>query len=425
MRPLVLRGGRVIDPSRGFDQTADVPHPGRQDRRGRRGGSALPTAAEVRDVRGHVRGPPGSWTCTSTCESRANEDVENDREAGARARRGGRVHHGVRHAEHRSRHRQPGRAVGFIVRQSVRAGLARACIRSVPSRSVQKGRSGSPSSAEDGGAQARWRFPTTAGPRGLESPHAHGARVTRAPFEIPVADHCEEPTPRRGRRHARGDWSPPGWGSRGIPRGGRKRSWWGADVLLAGPHRRGTCTCATLSTRGSVRADSPRQGSGGARHRRSHPASPHAHRARLRALRYARQNEPTAARSGGTWRRWRAALKEGVIDCIASDHAPHAYDAKEAAFDDAPLRDRRAGDGVFAVGLHRGSSWEASSPSPSLVHRMSTAPSRRVPTLPGGTLKPGAAADVVSAGHHAAGWTVDPAAFFFEEPQTPRLLAGP
>src|SRR3989441_13300697 len=33
----------------------------------------------------------------------------------------------------------------------------------------------------------------------------------------------------------------------------------------------------------------------------------------------------------------RQALKEGVIDCIASDHAPHAYDAKEAAFDDAPF----------------------------------------------------------------------------------------
>src|SRR5256886_7650921 len=31
------------------------------------------------------------------------------------------------------------------------------------------------------------------------------------------------------------------------------------------------------------------------------------------------------------------ALKEGVIDCIASDHEPHAYDEKEAAFDDAPF----------------------------------------------------------------------------------------
>src|SRR5207248_1928842 len=33
----------------------------------------------------------------------------------------------------------------------------------------------------------------------------------------------------------------------------------------------------------------------------------------------------------------RAGLQQGVIDCIASDHAPHAYDAKEAAFDDAPF----------------------------------------------------------------------------------------
>src|SRR5256712_11979081 len=33
----------------------------------------------------------------------------------------------------------------------------------------------------------------------------------------------------------------------------------------------------------------------------------------------------------------RGALKDGVIDFIPSDHAPHAYDEKEAAFDDAPF----------------------------------------------------------------------------------------
>src|SRR5207244_11672057 len=33
----------------------------------------------------------------------------------------------------------------------------------------------------------------------------------------------------------------------------------------------------------------------------------------------------------------RGALKHGVIDCIASDHAPHAYDAKAAPVDDAPF----------------------------------------------------------------------------------------
>ena len=32
----------------------------------------------------------------------------------------------------------------------------------------------------------------------------------------------------------------------------------------------------------------------------------------------------------------RQGLKDGTIDCIASDHAPHHYDAKEREFDDAP-----------------------------------------------------------------------------------------
>ena len=29
----------------------------------------------------------------------------------------------------------------------------------------------------------------------------------------------------------------------------------------------------------------------------------------------------------------REGLKDGTIDCVASDHAPHAYDEKDAAFD--------------------------------------------------------------------------------------------
>ena len=32
----------------------------------------------------------------------------------------------------------------------------------------------------------------------------------------------------------------------------------------------------------------------------------------------------------------RQALKDGTIDVIATDHAPHHYDAKEREFDDAP-----------------------------------------------------------------------------------------
>ena len=119
----------------------------------------------------------------------------------------------------------------------------------------------------------------------------------------------------------------------------------------------------------------------------------------------------------------RQALKEGVIDCIASDHAPHAYDAKEAAFDDAPFGIVGL-ETAFAVAyteLVAGGILAL----PELVHRMSTAPAGAF-RLPGGTLKPGAAADVVVL-DVTARWTVDAAAFFSKSRNTPfagRALTG-
>jgi len=62
---------------------------------------------------------------------------------------------------------------------------------------------------------------------------------------------------------------------------------------------------------------------------------------------------------------------------------------------------------------------------PELVHRMSTAPAA-VFQLPGGTLKPGAPADVVVL-DVTARWTVDPAAFCSKSRNTPfagRVLTG-
>jgi dihydroorotase len=119
----------------------------------------------------------------------------------------------------------------------------------------------------------------------------------------------------------------------------------------------------------------------------------------------------------------RGALKDGVIDCIASDHAPHAYDEKEAAFDDAPFgivgletafavaHTELVGSGLFTL--------------PELIKRMSTEPAR-VFHLPGGSLAPGSVADVTVI-DPAAKWTVDPAAFYSKSHNTPftgRALTG-
>ena len=119
----------------------------------------------------------------------------------------------------------------------------------------------------------------------------------------------------------------------------------------------------------------------------------------------------------------RAALKEGVIDCVASDHAPHAYDAKEAAFDDAPF-------GIIGLETAFAVAYTELVESglftlPELIARMSTAPAKLL-GLAGGTLGPGAPADVVVL-DVTARWKVDPTIFFSKSRNTPfagRALAG-
>lgn len=109
------------------------------------------------------------------------------------------------------------------------------------------------------------------------------------------------------------------------------------------------------------------------------------------------------------------ALRDGTLDIIATDHAPHHYDEKEQAFDDAPngivgletsvglMLTHIVGRGVLDL--------------PTLVERMSTQPARAF-KLPGGTLRPGAPADVTVLDLDLA-WSVDPAEFVSLSTNTP------
>ena len=45
-------------------------------------------------------------------------------------------------------------------------------------------------------------------------------------------------------------------------------------------------------------------------------------------------------------------VKDGTIDCLATDHAPHLAEEKELEFPYAPVRDHRAG--VRAAAVHQG-----------------------------------------------------------------------
>lgn len=108
-------------------------------------------------------------------------------------------------------------------------------------------------------------------------------------------------------------------------------------------------------------------------------------------------------------------LRDGTLDVIATDHAPHHYDEKERAFDDAPngivgletsvglILTHIVGEGVLDLAT--------------MVERMSTQPARAF-RLPGGTLAVGSPADVTVLDLEAA-WTVDPASFVSRSRNTP------
>ncbi len=109
------------------------------------------------------------------------------------------------------------------------------------------------------------------------------------------------------------------------------------------------------------------------------------------------------------------ALADGTIDCVATDHAPHALAEKEGEFDHAAfgvvgletavavLLDRLVKPGLL--------------PLPTLVSRLSRDPARLL-NLPGGSLAPGAPADVTILDLERK-TTVDPAKFRSKSRNTP------
>src|SRR5690606_1344397 len=111
----------------------------------------------------------------------------------------------------------------------------------------------------------------------------------------------------------------------------------------------------------------------------------------------------------------RQGVADGTLDVIATDHAPHHYDEKEQAFEDAP-------NGIVgletAVGLSMSELVHTRLIDlPTLVERMSCAPARAF-SLPGGTLRPGSPADVTLIDPDIE-WTIDPEQFLSLSRNTP------
>lgn len=229
-------------------------------------------------------------------------------------------------------------------------------------------------------------------------------------FDVPVIDHCEDLHLAEGGCMNEGLVSTE-LGLPGIPAAAE-------DVMVARNVALAELTGARLhlahiSTQGSVRMVREAKSRG---IKVTAEACPHHFTITEEVVRgyntHAKMNPPLR-----TWKDVQAikeGLRDGTIDAIATDHAPHATQEKQQGFTDAPF-------GI--VGLE--TAWpltlalveEGILSIESAVERLSTAPAKAF-GLPKGTLAVGADADVVVADPQES-WEVDPAKFRSKSRNTP------
>ncbi len=411
MKPILIRGGRVIDPAAGTDAVADVllvdgqvnavspKVAGRAD-------------AEVLDAKGCVVAP-GFVDLHVHLREPGREDVETVATGARAAVAGGFT--SVCAMPNTDPVTDNQAAVGFIVSQARRAGTARV----YPIGAVSLGQKGE-QLAEFGELVAAGAVGVSDDGRPVATAHLMRTALEYArTFGIPVIDHCEDVSLSSGGSMHEGLVCTR-LGLKGIPRAAE-------DVIVARDLQLAEMTgghlhCAHVSTAGAVAMIRAAKARGV---RVTAEVTPH-HLALTDAAcegyeTNAKMNPPL--REAADVAALRAGLADGTLDCIATDHAPHHYDAKEQEFDNAPFGvvGLETALGVAITELVEGGALTL----PALVRCLATRPAE-VAHLPAGTLAPGAPADVVIF-DPAAEWTVDPARFFSKSRNTPfagRKLKG-
>lgn len=410
MKPLLLQGGRVVDPARAVDAVGDLLiADGRVAAFGH--GLGAPEGADVLDVRGKVVAP-GLIDLHVHLREPGQEDVETVATGARAAAAGGFT--AVCAMPNTDPVTDSQAAVGFIVKQAAAAGAARV----YPIGAVSLGQRGT-QLAEFGELVAAGAVAVSDDGRPVASSHLMRMALAYAQtFGIPVADHCEDPTLSGGVMHE--GLVSTRLGLRGIP-AAAEEIMVARNVLLA-ELTGGHVHLCHVSTRGSVELIRWAKERG---IRVTAEVTPHhltlTDEACSEYDTNAKMNPPL--RTARDVAALREALKDGTLDVIATDHAPHHYDAKEREFDDAPfgILGLETALGLGLTELVRTSVMTLVE----LIERMSTAPAR-VFHLPGGTLVPGSPADLVVFDAEA-GWTVDPERFRSKSRNTPfagRQLSG-
>ena len=411
MRPLLLKGGRVIDPSRNADDVADVLlEDGRIAAVGRNVGT--PDGAEVLDVQGRVVAP-GLVDVHVHLREPGQEDLETIATGSASAVAGGFT--SICAMPNTDPVCDNQGVVGFVIAQAQRAAKARV----YPIGAVTLGQKGQ-QLAEFGELVGAGAVAVSDDGKPVATAHMMRTALEYAKtFGIPVADHCEDMSLATGGAMHEGIVSTR-MGLKGIP-AAAVEVMVARDILLA-ELTGGHVHLCHMSTRGSVELIRRAKERG---IRVTAEACPHhfslTHEACVGYNTNAKMNPPL--REAEDVDAIREGLKDGTIDCVATDHAPHHYDAKEREFDDAP-------NGIIGLETALGLSitelvGRGLLTLPQLLYRMSTAPAR-IFNLPAGTLATGAPADLVVI-DPGVKWTVQPETFLSKSRNTPfagRELTG-
>lgn len=410
-RPILIRGGRVIDPSRNTDGIADVyltdgkvASVGRNIT-GEDGCQIIEAAGKVVapgliDLHVHLREP-------------GQEDLETIATGAMAAAAGGFT--AVCAMPNTDPVMDNQGTIGFVISQAQKAGKARV----YPIGTITLGQKGEKLSEMGELVGAGAVALSDDGKPVMSSQMMRTALEYARTFGVPVADHCEDMTLAHGGAMHEGIVSTR-LGLKGIP-AAAEEIMVARDIILS-ELTGGHVHLCHMSTRGSVELIRRAKDMG---LKVTAEATPHhftlTHTSCEGYNTNAKMNPPL--REDPDREAIRQALRDGTIDVIATDHAPHHYDAKEREFDDAP-------NGILGLETAFGLAiTELVEPGlltlPQLLHLMSTHPAR-IFGLPGGTFAVGAPADVVLL-DPAAQWTVDPKRFFSKSRNTPfggRKLTG-